>query len=179
MPAGAITSDKVVTIEREVACRECGYNLRGLPSTGDCPECGHAVCLSITDSMDNFLRCLPDAARRNLRMEITFEPYGLWITGWPLLSCLGLIAAAALGGFRLRGAYGAIVGATAGIVAATFALRWLIARREKRAIARYLSRQCIDRRLNRCPLCYHDLSGAMADTCPECGCPVSVRTLAY
>jgi len=177
MPAGAITSEKVFTIEREIACRECGYNLRGLASTGDCPECGFAVGLSITDSMDNFLRCLPDEARRNLRMEVLLTADGLWISGLPLVAGLLVVAIAAAVGWRF-GSWGILVGLAGGIIAGRFIALWLIAYRERRAIARYLSRQYIDRRLNRCPLCYHDLSGAMADTCPECGCPVSVRTLA-
>ena len=178
MSAGAITSEKIFTIERDVACRECGYNLRGLASTANCPECGHSVGLSITDTMDSFLRSLPDEARRNLRIEVTYAPYGLWITGWPLLASAVVIGLAAFVGWHFFDRLGLFLGAGAGIALALIAAHHLIAGRERREIAKYLSRQCIDRRLSRCPLCYHDLSGAMADTCPECGCPVSVRTLA-
>lgn len=34
------------TIESDLPCRQCGYNLRGLMSSGACPECGHAVAES-------------------------------------------------------------------------------------------------------------------------------------
>jgi hypothetical protein len=29
------------SIERSLYCAECGYNVRGLPVIGVCPECGH------------------------------------------------------------------------------------------------------------------------------------------
>jgi len=34
-------------------CAECGYNLRGVPADGNCPECGYSVAASIrlTDSL--------------------------------------------------------------------------------------------------------------------------------
>ena len=31
------------TLDSELACGQCGYDLRGLPSTGDCPECGTPI----------------------------------------------------------------------------------------------------------------------------------------
>lgn len=33
----------------DAACRGCGYNLRGVPSEGGCPECGHAVADALRD----------------------------------------------------------------------------------------------------------------------------------
>jgi hypothetical protein len=35
------------TLEREVPCLRCGYNLRGLDPQGQCPECGHLVHVSV------------------------------------------------------------------------------------------------------------------------------------
>ena len=31
------------------ACRRCGFNLRGLPRTGDCPECGLSIAVSLRE----------------------------------------------------------------------------------------------------------------------------------
>ncbi len=176
MSSAAITSDRSFVVERDVRCRECNYNLRGLASTSACPECGHAVSLSITDSMDSFLRCLPPDARRNLQKEVTFEPEGLWVSGAPLLVGLCIIGGGVLVG-AMYGSWGILIGAGGSVVLARIVALRLIAWRERRAIARYLTRHCVDRRLNRCPLCYRDLSGAMVSTCPECGCPTSVRRL--
>ncbi len=36
-------------IDIDLPCRECGYNLRGLQSAGQCPECGAAISRSLTD----------------------------------------------------------------------------------------------------------------------------------
>ena len=30
-------------LDQDLACRRCGYNLRGLSTDGACPECGTAV----------------------------------------------------------------------------------------------------------------------------------------
>ena len=31
----------------DLACRKCGYHLRGLPTNGMCPECGTPVAISL------------------------------------------------------------------------------------------------------------------------------------
>ncbi|HEX4053888.1 MAG TPA: hypothetical protein VHX86_06455 [Tepidisphaeraceae bacterium] len=38
------------TIDRDVLCRACGYNLRGLSRTGRCPECAADVAISLQPS---------------------------------------------------------------------------------------------------------------------------------
>ena len=38
------------TIDRDVLCRGCGYNLRGLSPAGRCPECAMAVSISLLPS---------------------------------------------------------------------------------------------------------------------------------
>jgi hypothetical protein len=34
---------RTITLDDDVACIECDYNLRGLPISGQCPECGHNI----------------------------------------------------------------------------------------------------------------------------------------
>jgi hypothetical protein len=34
-------------VEADIPCRKCAYNLRGLSTAGQCPECGTAVALSV------------------------------------------------------------------------------------------------------------------------------------
>ena len=43
----AFTSASVVTIDHDVTCEKCGYNLRGLQSDGCCPECGLTLSSSL------------------------------------------------------------------------------------------------------------------------------------
>src|SRR4051812_27902691 len=40
MPVIPLTSTKSTLIKRDLACRRCSYNLKGLKSPGICPECG-------------------------------------------------------------------------------------------------------------------------------------------
>jgi len=35
------------SIANDVVCRKCGYNLRGLPQNGHCPECGTPIGVSL------------------------------------------------------------------------------------------------------------------------------------
>src|SRR5688572_24850362 len=34
------------TVEEDVRCSQCGYNVRGLSHDGKCPECGHLIAES-------------------------------------------------------------------------------------------------------------------------------------
>lgn len=53
MPSSmAVTNDGVVT--SDTACRKCGYNLRGMPTDGRCPECGIAVAMSLQGDLLRF-----------------------------------------------------------------------------------------------------------------------------
>jgi hypothetical protein len=86
----------------DLACVQCGYNLRSQMVSSRCPECGHEVGNSI------FLLAKPDIAARGLRaaaptyaapliiiLSCLNQPY------WPLLVCSGVMTLA--GVFRLWG----------------------------------------------------------------------------
>ncbi len=169
-----ITSAKAFVIERDVRCRGCAYNLRGLSSHGRCPECNVAIGESLTDTFESFFCSLPDDARRNLRVEVLHEPYGIWITCLPFLLPFGCVALGAGIGMT-SGPWGILLGIIIGLFMAILLGRWLIEFLLRTAICRYLKKQSLDNRLDRCPLCYHDLSGKMMNICPECGCPTCVR----
>jgi hypothetical protein len=58
-------------ILQDVACRKCGYNLRGLDANGRCPECGTAVGYSLQGDLLRF--CDPtwvDTLHRGTRLFI-------------------------------------------------------------------------------------------------------------
>src|SRR5437763_2552116 len=42
-----VIDDTLASIDADIPCRLCGYDLRGLRRDGRCPECGDAVTLSI------------------------------------------------------------------------------------------------------------------------------------
>jgi len=46
-----VTGTVAKVLEEDTPCRRCGYNLRGLTTTGLCPECGTAVALSLVGSL--------------------------------------------------------------------------------------------------------------------------------
>lgn len=174
MPDAAITSARDFVIERDVNCRGCAYNLRGLSSRGHCPECNVAIGESLTDTFESFFRSLPNDARRNLRVEVLHEPFGLWITCLPFVLPFAFVAIGAGMGIT-SGPWGILLGIVGGLFLAILLGRWLIEFHLRVAICHYLKKQCLDNRLERCPRCYHDLSGKMTDLCPECGCPACVR----
>lgn len=56
------------TVEADLPCRKCAYNLRGLPAEGRCPECGSAVGLSLQGDL---LRYSDPAWVRTLRRGVS------------------------------------------------------------------------------------------------------------
>jgi hypothetical protein len=72
------------TIGGDVHCRSCGYNLRGLQTGGQCPECAADIAASLTP-----VEIFPDRAARN------FTEIGLWLVvlavGWQALFKASLI----------------------------------------------------------------------------------------
>ncbi|MDX2115966.1 MAG: hypothetical protein SFZ24_10175 [Planctomycetota bacterium] len=65
------------TVQDECKCRNCGYSLRGLPESGQCPECGTPV-----------LESLNRGAGARL-VQLTSTPRG-WVGNEPLLYLLRL-----------------------------------------------------------------------------------------
>jgi len=51
-PEPAVTN----CIDRDVACIDCRYNLRGLMDTGNCPQCGRAIRDSLWSDRFEFAR---------------------------------------------------------------------------------------------------------------------------
>jgi hypothetical protein len=84
LPPGVV--DAAGRVARDVSCRKCAYNLRGLPVDGNCPECGRAVGLSIVGDL---LRYSDPAWLVTLRRGVTLI----------LLSILAMIVVAFIGGF--------------------------------------------------------------------------------
>jgi hypothetical protein len=86
----------------DLACVQCGYNLRSQMVSSRCPECGHEVGNSI------FLLAKPDIAARGLRAAAPTYAAALILilsclnwTYWPLLISSGVMTLA--GVFRLWG----------------------------------------------------------------------------
>ncbi|MCH2147855.1 MAG: hypothetical protein MK095_00280 [Phycisphaerales bacterium] len=55
-----------------VSCERCGYDVRGLPATGACPECGRSVQSSLARWIDPEFHQLPQVANP------TAVAFGLW-----------------------------------------------------------------------------------------------------
>lgn len=47
------------TLARSLPCRQCGYDVRGLPVGGVCPECGFAVGATVEGAVDSVSQHLP------------------------------------------------------------------------------------------------------------------------
>ena len=71
---GVPNADVDSAVAADVPCRKCGYNLRGLPAAGRCPECGSAVGLSVHGDL---LRFSDPAWVLKLRRGAKFIVYGV------------------------------------------------------------------------------------------------------
>jgi len=67
------------TIDSDLPCRQCGYNLRGLMGSGACPECGHAVAES---ARRNLLRDSDPSYATNLEAAVVLMIIGLGLSGF-------------------------------------------------------------------------------------------------
>ncbi len=88
-------------LQRSVQCHRCGYELRGLPMVGACPECGASIERSVELSGDDA------TAATNLRDGLRFVRAG-WVTACLLLlGCCAvpvvLLTCAVGSGFRVTG----------------------------------------------------------------------------
>jgi len=89
--AGIITQGNV---QADITCRKCGYNLRGLPVDGRCPECGTPVGVSVNGEL---LRYSDPAYVETLRKGVNFILWGILLL--IVVSFLGgIMNAAARGG---------------------------------------------------------------------------------
>ena len=88
----------VRVVETEIACTRCGYSLRGLATTGRCPECGWSVEASLQGGLLRFagpeyLASLVLGARIVIFTNIANLAAGLLLTG------AAIVAIFAMGGF--------------------------------------------------------------------------------
>lgn len=69
--------DESGTIISDVACRRCGYNVRGLRADGLCPECGTPIGLS---THGDLLRYADPAWVEKLRLGIKYMLWGIVVS---------------------------------------------------------------------------------------------------
>ena len=105
MTAGVF--DASGTIFVDVACRRCGYNLRGLKPDGLCPECGTPIGLSISGDL---LRFADPAWLEKLALGIRYILWGLAVA--VLFGILGGVV-----GAFLNPALGQALGFVGGLLA--------------------------------------------------------------
>jgi len=75
MESGKINSD--------LACRSCGYNLRGLPFDHQCPECGEPTLATVADALSGVIpqaEDIRDDLRRQLYLPVA-EATGCTVDG--------------------------------------------------------------------------------------------------
>ena len=98
-PSGSMSSSDAAALDDagrlvdSIPCVSCEYNLRGLSPTGSCPECGHAVALSVKswekrDSLTPAERWWIEQNLRGVSMLLL----------WPVAMLLILLVASVVGG---------------------------------------------------------------------------------
>jgi len=83
-PASAVRVDENGGLAEDIACRKCGYNLRGLRTEGVCPECGTAVGRSL---YGDFLRYCDPAWVRTLAKGMNWIAAAVIVR--VVLGCIG------------------------------------------------------------------------------------------
>ena len=81
-------------LDVDLACRSCGYDLRGVAADGRCPECGTPALASVLDRADHAAAGLPPLDRP-------------WLAGAALATCISSLALGTILRFALDVAGGA------------------------------------------------------------------------
>src|SRR5450755_628139 len=72
-------------IDRDLLCRGCGYNLRGLLPTGSCPECATEIAVSLIPSS------LSQSKASDFRLTDAGALMILIVCCWEIISKVGWI----------------------------------------------------------------------------------------